>query len=195
MVRNVPSAVTRICRCAAACDCVVTKLSQDISEIQLQQTIINTVSNVRNAYWDLVFAVQAIDVARRSVDLADQLVKDNQTRVEIGTMAPIDVVTAQAQAAAQRQVLVTADGTLRTNEIALKRMIVSGTSDPNWGARLDPVDHPDFNPEPIDMAAALRRALDSRTDLAEVKKNVQVNDVTLKLLRNQTLPQVDATAR
>jgi outer membrane protein len=174
---------------------VVTKLSQDISEIQLQQTIINTVSNVRNAYWDLVFAVEAIDVARRSVDLADQLVKDNQTRVEVGTMAPIDVVTAQSQAAAQRQILVTADGTLRTNEIALKRLIVSGTNDPNWGARLDPVDRPDFNPEPIDLPAALRRALDSRTDLAEVKKNVQVNDITLKLFRNQALPEVDMIAR
>jgi outer membrane protein len=174
---------------------VVTKLSQDISEIQLQQTIINTVSNVRNAYWDFVFSVEAIDVARRSVDLADQLVKDNQTRVEVGTMAPIDVVTAQSQAAAQRQILVTADGTLRTNEIALKRLIVSGTSDPNWGARLDPVDRPDFNPEPIDLPAALRRALDSRTDLAEVKKNVQVNDITLKLFKNQALPEVDLTAR
>jgi outer membrane protein len=174
---------------------VITKLNQDISEIQLQQTIINTVSNVRNAYWDLVFAVQSVAVARRSVELADQLVKDNQTRVEIGTMAPIDVVQAQSQAATQRQNLVTAEGTQRTNELALKRLIVSGTSDPNWGATLDPVDHPDFNPEPIDVAAAVRRALDSRTDLAQVKKTIQVNDVTLKFLKNQTLPQADVTAR
>jgi outer membrane protein len=174
---------------------VITKLNQDISEIQLQQTIINTVSNVRNAYWDLVFGVQGVAVARRSVELADQLVKDNQTRVEIGTMAPIDVVQAQSQAATQRQNLVTAEGTQRTNELALKRLIVSGTSDPNWGASLDPVDHPDFNPEPIDVAAAVRRALDSRTDLAQVKKTIQVNDVTLKFLKNQTLPQADLVGR
>src|SRR5262249_33234935 len=84
---------------------LVTKLNQDISELQLQQTIINTVSNVRNAYWDDVFGVQSVEVARQSVALAEQLVKDNQTRVEVGTMPPIDVVSAQSQAAASRQAL------------------------------------------------------------------------------------------
>jgi outer membrane protein TolC len=83
----------------------------------------------------------------------------------------------------------------RTNELALKRLIVSGTGDANWNATLEPVDHPDFNPEPIDVAAAVRRALDSRTDLAQVKKTIQVNDVTLKFLKNQALPQADLVGR
>ena len=52
---------------------IVTRLNQDISEIQLQASIINIVSNVRNAYWDFVFATQAVDVARRSVELAERL--------------------------------------------------------------------------------------------------------------------------
>jgi outer membrane protein len=174
---------------------VVTKLNQDISEIQLQALIINTVSNVRNAYWDYVFAVQSVDVAKQSVDLADQLVKDNQTRVEVGTMAPIDVVQAQSQAALQRQNLATAVGTERTAELALKRLIVGGTEDPNWAASLDPVDRPDFVPAPIDIPAALRGALENRTDLQQAKKNLAVNDVTLKYLRNQILPQADVVAR
>src|SRR5207247_1674681 len=109
---------------------VVTKLNQDISEIQLQATIINTLSNVRNAYWDYVFAVQSVEVAQRSVGLAEQLVKDNQTRVEVGTMAPIDVIQAQSQAATQRQNLAIAQGTMLTTELALKRLIVAGTGDP-----------------------------------------------------------------
>lgn len=92
----------------------VTRLNQDISEIQLQASIINIVSNVRNAYWDLLFATQAVDVAKGSVELAERLVRDNQTRVEIGTMAPIDVVQAQSQAATQRQNLAVAEGTRRT---------------------------------------------------------------------------------
>jgi outer membrane protein TolC len=174
---------------------VVTKLNQDISELQLQQTIINTISNVRNAYWDYVFAVQSVDVARRSVALAEQLVKDNQTRVEIGTMAPIDVVQAQSQAATQRQNLAAAEGTRRTSELALKRLIVGGTDDPNWNANIDPTERPDFSPQPVDVAAAVRRALDNRTDLAIVKKNLQVNDTTLKYLSNQLLPQADLQAR
>lgn len=174
---------------------VITKLNQDISEIQLQATIVNTVSNVRNAYWDLVFAVESVEVARRSVTLAEQLVRDNQSRVEIGTMAPIDVVQAQAQAATQRQNLAVAEGTRRTNELALKRLLVNGTQDPNWEATIDPVDRPDFQPVAIDVAGAVRRALENRTDLAQVRKNLQVNEVTLRYLKNQTLPQVDFAAR
>jgi outer membrane protein len=174
---------------------LVTSLNQDISEIQLQATIINTLANVRNAYYNLVFAVQSVDVAKRSVDLAEQLVKDNQTRVEIGTMAPIDVVQAQSQAATQRQNLAAAQGTQRTNELALKRLIVNGTQDANWNAEIFPVDQPDFAPQPIDIPAAVGRALANRTDLQQVKKNVEINDVTLKLLRNQTLPQTDVIAR
>ena len=173
----------------------VTKLNQDISEIQLQATIINTLSNVRNAYWDYVFAVQSVEVARRSVALAEQLVNDNRTRVEIGTMAPIDVIQAQSQAATQRQNLAIAEGTRRTNELSLKRLIVNGTEDPNWNATIDPLDRPGFEPVTVDVTAAVKRALDVRTDLSQVRKNLEVNNVTLKYMTNQTLPQVDFTAR
>lgn len=174
---------------------VVTRLNQDISEVQLQATIINTLSNVRNAYWDYVFSVQAVDVAKQSVALADRLVKDNQTRVEVGTMAPIDVVQAQSQAATQRQNLVSAEATERTAELTLKRLIVSGTQDPNWSAHIDPVDRPEFRPEPIDVAAAVRKALSARTDLQIAKKNLDANNETFKFLHNQTLPQADFVAR
>ncbi len=173
----------------------ITRLNQDISEIQLQGSIINIVSNVRNAYWDLVFATQAVDVARRSVELAERLVRDNQTRVEIGTMAPIDVVQAQSQAATQRQNLAVAEGTRRTNELSLKRLIVAGTQDPNWNADIVPADRPEFTPQPIDIPAAVKRALENRTDLQQARKNLQVNDTTLKYLNNQTLPQADLVAR
>jgi outer membrane protein TolC len=172
----------------------ITSLNQDISEIQLRALVINTVSNVRNAYWDYVFATQSVEVARRSVELADQLVADNQTRVEIGTMAPIDVVQAQSQAASQRQNLAAAEGERRTAELALKQLIVGGTEDPNWRATLDPTDRPEFTPETIDIEAAVRRALENRTDLQQARKNIEVNDVTLKYLHNQTLPQADLVA-
>src|SRR5262249_9591732 len=81
---------------------LVTKINRDVSDVQLRATITNTLSNVRNAYWDFVFAVQAVDVARQSLDLATKLVQDNQTRVEVGTMAPIDVVSAQSEAATRK---------------------------------------------------------------------------------------------
>ena len=174
---------------------LVTRINQDISDIQLQQITMNTIANVRNAYWDYVFAVQSIDVARQSLLLADELLRNNQTKVEIGTMAPIDVVQAQSQAAQQRQAVVTAEGTRRTAEIALKRLIVRGTADPLWTSTVEPVDRPDFRPEPLDLSAATQKALSSRTDVLQARKNLEANDITLRLLNNQKLPQVDLQTR
>jgi|SRR5579862_7448178 len=172
----------------------VTKINRDISDIQLKSTITNTLSNVRDAYWDFVFAVQAVDVARQSLDLATKLVEDNQTRVQVGTMAPIDVVQARSEQATRNQALVAAEATKRTTELALKRLIVGGADDPNWGAALDPTEHPDFQPVEIDIDAAVRRALAARTDMDIAKKSVDSNDVTLKYLVDQALPQVDLVA-
>ncbi|OFW18135.1 MAG: hypothetical protein A3F69_03230, partial [Acidobacteria bacterium RIFCSPLOWO2_12_FULL_66_10] len=172
----------------------VTKISRDISDVQLRATITNTLSNVRNAYWDYVFATQAVEVARQSLALAAKLVQDNQTRVEVGTMAPIDVVSAQSEQATRRQALVSAESSRRTTELALKRLIVAGTQDANWNAQLDPVDRPEFRAEPVDIDAAVRNALSRRTDLEIAKKHISANDFTLKFLQDQLKPQADVTA-
>lgn len=173
----------------------VTQINREISDVQLRATIMNTLSNVRNAYWDYVYTTQAVEVAQQSLDLATKLVQDNQTRVEIGTMAPIDVVQAQSEQATRRQALVTAQSAKRTAELALKRLIVLGTEDPNWKADLDPIDRPDFRPEPIDLEAAIRNALSARTDLEIAKKNMLSNDVTLRFLQDQMKPQADLQAQ
>jgi outer membrane protein TolC len=172
----------------------VTRLNQDISETQVKSTITNTLAAVRNAYWDLVYTVQAVEVAQRSFDLATRLVQDNRTRVEIGTLAPIDVVQAEAEAATRRQTLVQAQATRRTAELILKRLIVSGTEDDLWRAELNPVDRPSFTTGPVDVDAAVRRALEERTDVLQVKRQLEINDVQLRLLADQTLPALDLTA-
>jgi outer membrane protein len=172
----------------------VTALNQEISEIQLDTTVNNTLANVRNAYWDLLYAVRAVGVAQSSLELAEKLITDNKARVEIGTMAPIDVVQSEAEAATRRQTLATAEATLLTAELALKRMIVSGTNDPLWSARLNPVDRPNFSPEPIDLQGAIAKAIADRTDIAQAKKTLESNDVTLRNLVDATLPALDLTA-
>ena len=172
----------------------VARINRDISDVQLKASITNTLTNVRNAYWDYVFATEAVQVAQRSLDLASKLVQDNQTRVEVGTMAPIDVVQARSEQATRRQALVSAQSTRRTTELVLKRLIVSGTDDPNWDAAIDPTDRPDFRPEAIDIPAAIRRALSERTDIDIAKKSTQNNDVTLKYLQDQMRPQADLVA-
>ena len=172
----------------------ITAISRDISESQLKGTIATTLASVRNAYWELLYATQALEVAKGSLDLAQKLVEDNKARVEVGTMAPLDVVQAEAEAASRRQAVAQAEATLRTSELSLKRLIVNGTEDPLWRSTLEPVDRPTFRPEPLDVEGAVRGALQNRTDLDAARKTVESNDITLKLLHNQTLPALDLVA-
>ena len=169
-------------------------LNREISEESARATVTQTVANVRNAYWDLVFAQSAVDVARRATELADKLVEDNEARVEVGTLAPLDIVQAQAEAATRRQNLAAAEATAQTAEIALKRFIVNGTDDPIWRQSLRPVDLPSLQPPPADVESAIRNALSNRTDVINTRKNLDVNDVNIRFFRNSALPDLDLNA-
>ena len=167
------------------------EISQDIAEINLSGQEVNVLAQVRSAYWELVYAREAVDAAQNSLQLANKLVQDNRARVEIGTMAPIDIVQAQAEEAARRQQLVTAQATLRNNELALKRLIVSGTDDQLWKATIVPTDLPVVTATPVDLEGAVRTALSQRTDLAVTRKNLESTDISLRNLVNETKASLD----
>lgn len=170
---------------------VVQRLNRDISDIDLEETVVNTLANVRLAYWELVYARAALDVQEQALALAEQLVRDNRARVEIGTLAPIDVVQAQSEAAARRQARAQAVQILRTNELTLKQLIVGGTSDELWNAEINPTDEPRIDAPPIDLVEAIRGALDRRTDISRVRQQIDINDANVADLRNSTLPALD----
>jgi outer membrane protein len=172
----------------------VTKVNRTISDLQLQSTITNTVTSVRDAYWDLVLAVESIEVARTSVDLAHQLADENQKRVQAGAMTRLDLVTATSQEATDRHTLVVAEGVRRSAELTLKRLLVEGPEDPLWGEVIEPVDRPDDKPMALDLAAALKRALTERTDLAQAKQQVAANEAAIRFLEDRTRPQADLVA-
>jgi outer membrane protein len=172
----------------------VSLLNRDISEQSVRATVVQTVANVRNAYWDLVFARSAVDVARRALDLSQRLVKDNEARVEVGTLAPLDIVQAQAEEATRRQTLAAAEATASTADLSLKRFLVSGTEDPLWRQEIVPVDVPSLEAPPTDVESAIRRAIAERTDIATSRKNLESNDVNIRFFRNQSLPALDLTA-
>jgi outer membrane protein len=172
----------------------ITKLNQEMSETTLRATIVRTLANVRNAYWDLVYTIQAAEVAERSLALATKLVEDNRARVEVGTLAPLDVVQAQAEQANRRQAVAQTTAATRTAELALKRLIVNGTEDPLWVAAIEPVDRPTYSTESIDVANAVRRALSNRTDLEQARRTLQSNGIALKNLSDQQMPALDLTA-
>jgi outer membrane protein TolC len=167
------------------------EIQQDVAELDLQAAIESTTAQVRNAYWELAYAILNVEAQRQSLDLATKLVQDNGARVEIGTMAPIDVVQAQAEEATRRAAVVNAEALLRNNELGLKRLIVSGTDDPLWTSTINAVDRPGQTTEPIDLEGALRTALGNRTDLATARKNIDAANITLRSFDNQTLPQLN----
>ena len=170
------------------------RITQQNDEIQLQATVATTMANTRNAYWDLVFAIQAVEAAQNSLNISNKLVQDNQARVEIGTLAPIDIKSAEAEAANRRLTLVQAQATVRTAELALKRLIVSGTDDPLWSSSINPVDRPAATPEPINVEAAVQRALRERTDVQQSLNNLKVSDINLRLQEDATKPTLNLTA-
>jgi len=172
----------------------ILQINRDVTDLQVKATIENTLANVRNAYWELVYSIAAIDVAQRSLALSQKLVEDNRIRVEIGTLAPIDVIQAEVQTATAAQALTTAEANWRTADLNLKRLIVAGTDDALWRSRLQPVDQPTVTPRPIDAEAAVARALAERIDLQQDRKTLQTNDVSLRLLGNDAKPQVDLQA-
>ena len=173
---------------------LINRLQEQITDLNLRSTLTVTEAAVRNAYWDLVFAIENVEAARRSLELASKLVQDNRARVEIGTMAPIDIVQAQAEEATRRQALVAAEATRRTSELALKRLIVNGTEDELWNATLEPSDRPSPVAEAIDLEGAVRNALANRTDISVAKRSLEQNEIAMRSLRNQTLPDLNLQA-
>jgi outer membrane protein len=169
-----------------------TVINRDNAELNLKARTTNTLAAVRAAYWDYVYSIQAVDVARQSLSLASKLLSDNKIRVEVGTMAPMDVVQAEAEEATRQQALTIATATMRTAELSLKRLIVGGTNDPLWAQHIEPVDRPDFQTASIDVESAVRTALQQRTDLQIARNAFESNNVLLKSQRDQSLPDVDA---
>ena len=171
---------------------MVSKKNREISDVQLVQSVAQTGRSVRNAYWDLVFARNNLDVQRQSLTLASQSLRDNRSRVEIGTMAPIDIIEAQAEVARREEAVILAEANISRAEDRL-RALISNPSQPDfWTMRIEPTDVATFTPVNVDVESAVRTALDRRTDLAVSQKSIEANDISIRYFRNQSLPDVTA---
>jgi outer membrane protein TolC len=149
--------------------------------------------NVKNAYWDLVYAINNLAVQRQSLELAQQSFRDNRARVEIGTMAPLDIVQAEAEVAQREEAVIVAELAIRRQEDQLRALISNPTDQPEfWNVRLEPTESANFQPIAVDIDGAVRNALANRTDLASGRKQLETNDVNIRYFRNQSMPDVNA---
>jgi len=166
-----------------------------VADIQLRQRITVTGRNVRAAYYNLVGAIAGLDVAQQSLDLARQSLKNNQTRVEVGTMAPIDIVAAEAEVASNEENVIIAEASIQSAQDQLRALISNPSKPDFWSARYKPTDQPLLAPQTVDVDAAVKNALANRTDLLEFKKTMESTDISKRFAENQRLPAVDLQAR
>jgi outer membrane protein TolC len=172
---------------------LVSRKNREISDVQLRQSIAVTERNVRNAYWDLVFAISNLAVQRQSLELAQRSFRDNRARVEIGTMAPLDIVQAEAEVAQREEGVILAEAAIQRAEDALRALVSNPVDQPDfWTTRLEPADLPEFIPVAVNVDQAVRSALQNRTDLVRTRKQIESNDISIRYFRNQSLPDVNA---
>jgi HAE1 family hydrophobic/amphiphilic exporter-1 len=168
------------------------QIDRDTADVVLRQQLVQIVANVRRAYWELVYTVDALELARQSLALAERQLDDNRLRLELGTMAQIDVLTSQAEVATRTQAVVQAEGSWRAAQISLKQLVVADTDDPLWGTTVVPTSRPTYEASPdLDVGSAIGRALGNRTDIEQLRRQGDGLDLSLRLLADQRKPAVN----
>jgi len=168
----------------------IARANRDLSDIQLRRTVVLTARNVQIAYWNLVFAQSSLEVQRQSLALAEESLANNRRRVEVGTMAAIDIVEAQSEVARNEEAVIIAEAAVERAEDQLRTLIFDPDMPDYWNTRIEPSDLPELQPRVIDVDAAIRNALDVRTDLDIVDKNLEATDINIRFFQNQKLPDV-----
>jgi outer membrane protein len=167
------------------------RMNREIADVDLNRAVATTERDVRNAYWEYVYSINALDVARQSLDLAQRSLRDTRSRVEIGTLAPIDIVQAESEVASREEAVILSEASIGQSEDQLRALIFDPKSPEFWNMRLQPTDMAPFVVQTVDVTAAVERALKERTDLISARKQLEITDYNVRYLRNQTLPGLD----
>ena len=170
----------------------VSKKVRDLSDIQLDSIVTQTLRNVRNAYWDLSYSINNLKAQQESLALSRQSLKDNQKRVEIGTMAPIDIVQAQAEVATNESGVIVAEAAIRQAQDNLRALILDPGTPDFWNVAFEPSDAASFDQRAIDLDAAVRNAMDKRSDIRSAKNTLDQSEINIKYYGNQIKPDVNA---
>ncbi len=171
----------------------VTKLDLQNSDSQFKQKVTETISAIQGYYWDLVSAVEDYDIKRGSVELAQITLRDNKKKVEVGTLAPIQITEAEAELANRELQLTTSEETIIRQENNLRRYITSDRSAEIWSKIIVPTDKPDFVEYRVDLETAIDTALRNRPELEQSDITLKKADLELTAIRNSRKWQFDLT--
>ena len=175
----------------------IAKNNREISDVAFRLQVITTVNQIQNIYWDLVNAYENVKVQQDSVALANKTLSDNKKQVEIGTLAPIEVVRAQSVVATNQQSLILAQTTLQLQQLLLKNALSRTLVDPVLAdAEVIPTDTmsvPDKEPI-IPTQDLVNEALAHRAELAESRIDLANRNISTRSTKNALLPTLNLFA-
>jgi outer membrane protein len=178
----------------ARANLVMSRTNRDIADTRLQETVIQTAASVKTAYWNLVSARANVEARQAALRLAEELVRVNKAKVDVGQSPPIDLVSAQAEVASNQEQLIVAETGVKQSEDRLRLLIFDAARRDVWNVAIEPVDAPPSATVAIDMDEAVSNALRNRADLARARKDTENANTSLKLATNQKLPDVRLNA-
>jgi HAE1 family hydrophobic/amphiphilic exporter-1 len=152
-------------------------------------TLINTANGVEQAYLDVIYTRQFVDVVKEALFLARDQARITQIRIDVGASAPLDILQPRVQIATQEEALINAVAAVRNAEDALRALLHLDPGD--WDRPIIPVDTVGYTPLEIDATQAVARALDLRPEMRELQLTTSTKSVQYMYARNQTRPQVD----
>jgi outer membrane protein len=175
----------------------IAKNNREISDVAFRLQVITTVNQIQNIYWDLVNAYENVKVQQDSLALAQKTLSDNKKQVEIGTLAPIEVVRAQSVVATNQQSLILAQTTLQLQQLLMKNALSRTLVDPVLAdAEVIPTDTmsvPDNEPV-VPTQDLVNQALAHRAELAESRIDLTNRDINSRSAKNALLPTLNLFA-
>jgi len=162
------------------------------SELLLQLQIMQIVTSLEQAYYDLIFNRENLIVQQKAVELAERLVMENRKRLEVGALAPLDLQSAEAQAASSRAAVIAARSQLGTQERLVKSLITDQYRQDWANTTLEPQGTLTAQTPVVNLQDSWSRGLSQRPELLQAKLDVERQGIVLKYDKNQLLPEVDA---
>ncbi len=167
----------------------------DISDFDFKNKVIEVISNAENVYWDLVFSKGDLTVQQKSVQRAKDLERRVKAQVEVGTMAPLEILQAQSEVASREEAVITARKLIQDNEDNLKNILNISFDSPEGRKEIQPLDSPKFIVEaPVPMKKSTLIALKMRPDYLAKKKELDNKNIQVKFNENQLYPTLDLIA-
>jgi outer membrane protein TolC len=175
---------------------ILGEYNEKLSEFQFAAQIIDLVVQAQKTYWDLVFAADDLKVKQNSLELAQQTLIENRTKVDIGVLAPIDLKQTEYEVADRRQQLIQANGFVVQNEDQIKKLVSSETDPSLFLIRLKTSDSP-RRPSSVlipSLEQAVRIAMENRPELRQAALELKGRNLDVEYTKNQKLPILDVTA-